>query len=101
MFRDCALFDAHHVVFQPAKLTLAGLQKAQIFSHKKFYSWLGMVRKLFKGKWIDLGLSHYARNLNRLWKKKNKTFLKVVDLLTSRKDDHIAIDYKQKIILDK
>lgn len=99
-FHDWNLYDAHHVVFQPERFSLLDLQKAQIFSHKKFYSLIETVKKFFEGKWVDVGLAHYARNLNRVWQKKNKTFLKVVDLLTPKKDAKISIDYKQKVILD-
>jgi len=101
LFKDWALYDAHHVVFRPARFSVFGLQRAQIFSHSKFYSLMGMVEKFVKGKWFDLGLAHYARNLNRLWQKKNKTFLKVLDLLTPRKNEKIVVDYKQKIALDR
>jgi radical SAM superfamily enzyme YgiQ (UPF0313 family) len=99
LLTDWALYDAHHAVFKPSRLSLARLQKAQIFSHKRFYSLFEIVKKFLRGKWIDLGLAHYARNLNRLWKKKNKTFLKVVDLIASKKDAKIIIDYKQNIRL--
>jgi len=98
-FDDWTLYDAHHVVFQPARLSLLDLQKAQIFSHQKFYSVIETVKRLFAWKWIDIGIAHYARNLNRVWKKKNKTFLKVVDLLTPKKGVKISIDYKENIIL--
>lgn len=99
LLTDWALYDAHHAVYKPARLSLSRLQKAQIFSHKRFYSLFEIVKKFFRGKWIDLGLAHYARNLNRMWKKKNKTFLKVVDLMASKKDAKIVIDYKQNISL--
>jgi radical SAM superfamily enzyme YgiQ (UPF0313 family) len=100
-FRDWALYDAHHVVFQPSRLSLFDLQRAQIFSHKKFYSLKMMVRKFFKGKWVDLGIAGYARNLNRLWQKKNRMYLRVIDLLKSKKGPKISIDYKEEIILDR
>jgi radical SAM superfamily enzyme YgiQ (UPF0313 family) len=99
LLTDWALYDAHHAVFKPSRLSLARLQKAQIFSHKRFYSLFEILKKFLLGKWIDLGLAHYARNLNRLWKKKNKTFLKVVDLIASKKDAKIVIDYKQNTSL--
>jgi radical SAM superfamily enzyme YgiQ (UPF0313 family) len=101
LLTDWALYDAHHAVYKPARLSLARLQKAQIFSHKRFYSLFESTKKFFRGKWIALGLAHYARNLNRVWKKKNKTFLKVVDLIGSKKDAKIVIDYKQNISLEK
>lgn len=100
LFKDWSLYDAHHVVFRPAKFSLLALQKAQIFSHKKFYSWKVSVKKFFQWKWFDLSLAHYARNLNRMWQKKNKTYMKVVDLLTRQSNARIVVDYQEKITLE-
>lgn len=96
---DWNLYDAHHVVFQPKRFSFAELQHAQIFSHQKFYSVRESVKRFFRFKWLDLGLAHYARNLNRTWKKRNHTFLKVLDLLTPRSSAHITIDYRENIQL--
>ncbi|HZX09332.1 MAG TPA: radical SAM protein [Acidobacteriota bacterium] len=100
IFKDWSLFDAHHVVFRPAKFTVMALQKAQIVSHKKFYSLKRSVKKFFQFKWIELAIDHYARKLNRMWEKKNQTFLKAMDMLTSKKNASIKLDFKQKIKLD-
>ena len=94
-FHDWSLYDAHHVVFQPARFTLFDLQKAQIFCHKKFYSLKQMTRKLLKRQWLSVGVAHYARKLNRTWTKKNRTFLRVVDLLRPRKGTEISVDYRE------
>jgi anaerobic magnesium-protoporphyrin IX monomethyl ester cyclase len=100
-FRDWTLYDGHHAVFRPARFSIFDLQKAQIFSHKKFYSMKQTVRKFFKGKWIDLAIAHYARKLNRTWQKRNKTFLRAVELLRSKKGAKITLDYKEEISLDR
>jgi radical SAM superfamily enzyme YgiQ (UPF0313 family) len=100
-FRDWALYDAHHVVFRPARLSLFDLQRAQIFSHKKFYSLKQMVRKLIKGKWLDVGIAGYARNLNRVWQKKNELYLKAIQLLKSKKGPKISIDYQEEVVIDR
>ncbi len=100
-FRDWALYDAHHVVFQPARLSLFDLQRAQIFSHQKFYSLLEMGRRFLKGKWLDLGIAGYARNLNRVWQKKNELYLKAIQLLKSKKGPRISIDYREEVTLDR
>jgi len=94
-FHDWSLYDAHHVVFQPARFTLIDLQKAQIFCHKKFYSLKQMTRKLLKRQWLSVGVAHYARKLNRTWTKKNRTFLRVVELLRPRKGTEISVDYRE------
>jgi len=100
IFKDWSLYDAHHVVFRPAKFTFMALQKAQMISHKKFYSLKRSVKKILQFKWIELAIDHYARKLNRMWEKKNQTFLKAMDILTSKKNASIKLDYKQDIKLD-
>jgi radical SAM superfamily enzyme YgiQ (UPF0313 family) len=100
-FGDWALYDAHHAVFQPARLSLVDLQKAQMFCHKKFYSVKQSVRKMFAGEWLSLAVAHYARKLNRTWKRRNRTFLRVVDLLKPRKGTRISVDYHEEVRLDR
>ena len=99
-FSDWTLYDAHHVVYQPNRFSLHDLQRAQLFSHKAFYSLREMFKKLLCFKWVDVGLAHYARRLNSLWQERNKTFLKVIELLTPKKDARIKIDYVQQIVLE-
>jgi radical SAM superfamily enzyme YgiQ (UPF0313 family) len=100
-FRDWALYDAHHVVFQPARFSVFDLQWAQMFSHKKFYSLKELIRRFFKGKWVEMGIAGYARNLNRLWKKQNKIYLRVIDLLRPAKGSKVSIDYREEVTLDR
>jgi radical SAM superfamily enzyme YgiQ (UPF0313 family) len=100
-FRDWTLYDAHHAVFEPARLTLFDLQKAQMVCHKKFYSLKQMSRKLLARQWIGLAVAHYARNLNRTWAKKNRTFLRVVDLLRPKAGTRISVDYREEVKLDR
>jgi radical SAM superfamily enzyme YgiQ (UPF0313 family) len=99
-FRDWNLYDAHHVVFQPARFSFPELQRAQIFSHQKFYSFFESLKKIIEGRWLDLGLAHYARNLNRSWKKQNKTYLRVLELLRPKKKENISIQYMENVILE-
>jgi radical SAM superfamily enzyme YgiQ (UPF0313 family) len=100
LFRDWSLYDAHHVVFRPARLSLPNLQRAQSFAHRKFYSLVEIAKRLIRGRWLDLSLAAYARRLNRLWKKKNRTFLKAVDLLRPRRNAVITVDYHPNVRLD-
>jgi radical SAM superfamily enzyme YgiQ (UPF0313 family) len=99
LFKDWSLYDAHHVVFKPTNFSEADLQAAQIYGHKKFYSWLQQMKKLIVGNVTGFFINLYARHLNRIWKKKNKTFLKVLKLLKSNRSADITIDYREKIIL--
>jgi radical SAM superfamily enzyme YgiQ (UPF0313 family) len=100
LFKDWSLYDAHHVVFKPNKLSILKLQLAQIYSHKKFYSKLATVRKLIVGNIAGFLINFYANHLNRIWRKKNKTFLEVLKLLKPNKYADIFIDYREKIKLN-
>jgi radical SAM superfamily enzyme YgiQ (UPF0313 family) len=99
LFGDWSLYDAHHVVFKPRHFSEVQLQKAQIYCHKKFYSLLERIRKLIVGDLRGFLINFYASHLNRLWKKKNKTFLKVLALLKPNRSADIKIDYREKVIL--
>ena len=100
IFKDWGLYDAHHVVFQPRRLSVFRLQRAQTFSHAKFYSIREGVKKFFRFQWVDLAIGSYARKLNRSWKKKNRTFLKVLDLLAAKKSDKVIVDLERRVVLD-
>jgi radical SAM superfamily enzyme YgiQ (UPF0313 family) len=99
-FRDWSLYDAHHAVFKPQRLSLFELQMAQIFSHSKFYSLIEVVRRALSFAWVDFSLAVYARNLNRTWQKRNKTFLKVMELCRPKKEARIMIDYQERVRFD-
>lgn len=99
IFKDWSLYDAHHVVFRPANFSEADLQACQVYCHKKFYSRLERLRKLLTGNLTGVFISFYARQLNRVWRKKNKTFLQVLKLLKPNRTADISIDYREKISL--
>jgi radical SAM superfamily enzyme YgiQ (UPF0313 family) len=99
-FRDWAPYDAHHVVFEPKRFSLFDLQKAQMYCHKKFYSWKQMAGKVLAGQWLSVGVAHYARKLNRMWTKRNRTFLKAVAVLKSKTGARISVDYREEVSLE-
>jgi radical SAM superfamily enzyme YgiQ (UPF0313 family) len=99
-FRDWSLYDAHHAVFKPKRLSLFDLQRAQIFSHSKFYSLREIVRRFVSFAWVDFSLAVYAHKLNRLWQKRNRTFMKVMELCRPKKEAQIQIDYRERVCLD-
>jgi len=99
-FFDWSLYDAHHVVFKPKNFSLSELQRAQIYCHKKFYSRFQKFKKLAFGNLIGYFINIYAQHLNRAWKKKNKIFLKTLELLKPNQIADIFIDYREKISLN-
>ncbi|MBN1996843.1 B12-binding domain-containing radical SAM protein [candidate division KSB1 bacterium] len=96
-FHDWALYDAHHAVFMPKRLSLFELQRAQIFSHSKFYSLVQVIRRALSFAWVEFAIAVYARKLNRLWQKKNKTFLRVMELCRTKKEAKIFVDYQELV----
>ncbi|UCE04851.1 MAG: radical SAM protein [bacterium] len=100
-FFDWTLYDAHHAVFESNNLTIDELQKAQIKGHQSFYSLRQLLKRALKLKWRQVLIGFYARRLNRTWKKKNKIWLKVLELLKPNFNFKISIDFRQVIQLPK
>ena len=97
MFDDWALYDAHHAVFKPKRLSLFELQRAQIFSHSRFYSILEIFRRALSFAWVEFAIAVYAHQINRLWQKQNKPFLKIMKLFRQKTGAVIKIDYREPV----
>lgn len=76
--KDWSLYDTHHVVFQPNNFSQLELQKAQIYSHQKFYSFPQIIKNLFRKNWIAVGIILHARMINYKWKKNNKQYMTMI-----------------------
>jgi radical SAM superfamily enzyme YgiQ (UPF0313 family) len=100
-FDDWSLYDAHHVVYKPKQFSIASLQKAQISAHRSFYSLRETVRRLARFQLGDVAIAHYARLLNRSWKRRNKTWLKLLALLDPKRGLEIQARVRQVIDLDR
>ncbi|MDZ7376424.1 MAG: hypothetical protein ONB13_07370, partial [candidate division KSB1 bacterium] len=98
-FFDWTLYDAHHAVFDAKHLSIGELQRAQIKGHQSFYSWTQLLKRAIRFRWYQVLVGLYARKLNRIWKKKNRLWLKVLELLKPNFDFQISIDFKQVIRL--
>ncbi|MCU0644197.1 MAG: B12-binding domain-containing radical SAM protein [bacterium] len=98
-FFDWTLYDAHHAVFESRHLSIDQIQRAQIKGHQAFYSLRQLAKQGLKFRWESVLIGFYARKLNRTWKKKNETWLKVLELLKPNFNFNISIDFKQIIKL--
>lgn len=101
IIKDWSLYDAHHAVFKPKKFSLFDLQRAQIYSHTKVYTFLEMSKKLLNKNLVGLGLAYYARGVNRMWQKKNKSYMKKLNSAGPDRESVEFKDYKQNIVLDE
>ena len=100
-FFDWALYDAHHAVFEPNNFTIEDLQQAQIKGHQSFYSLKQLLKHTLRFKVNALVIGFYARKLNRTWKKRNKIWLKALDLVKPNFDFKINIDFRQMVQFPK
>jgi len=72
---DWELYDAQHVVYQPARFTPFELQCAQVYGHTRLYALPESLRKLATGRFVSAGLSLYAWRINRDWQRTNQPYL--------------------------
>jgi anaerobic magnesium-protoporphyrin IX monomethyl ester cyclase len=96
-FHDWTLYDAQHAVFEPKQISLHDLQRAQIFSHSKFYSLLQVMSHALSFRWAEFGIALYARQINRRWLKQNKSFLKTMDSFRTRKKSKLMNKYGRRV----
>ncbi|HDQ45395.1 MAG TPA: hypothetical protein ENN17_07870 [bacterium] len=86
-------WEAGIIVEQLASIDFQALKDADLIG-------LESVKKFLEGRWLALGIAHYARGLNRFWKRRNKTFLKALELLNPEKEAAVSVDYRQRVLLD-
>ena len=72
--RDWELYDGQHVVFQPARMSVAELQDGTERAWRQAYSWASIARRLRRSPAAlgvavaaNLGYRHYAHNLSRFY----------------------------------
>ena len=72
--RDWELYDGQHVVFEPARMSAAALERGTVRAWKLAYSWRNMARRLRHAAAplpiavaSNLGYRHYAHNLDRFY----------------------------------
>jgi len=77
-----SLYDGHHVVFTPRHISPRKLQRKQVRSHWRFYSWPRSLAYLVKLKFKHTALYLYARRVNANWKRQNRFYLRALKLLS-------------------
>lgn len=77
-----SLYDGHHVVFKPKHISPRKLQRKQVRSHWRFYSWPRSLACLVKLKFKHTALYLYARRVNANWKRQNRFYMRGLKLLS-------------------
>ncbi|MBI2204163.1 MAG: B12-binding domain-containing radical SAM protein [Candidatus Rokubacteria bacterium] len=65
--RNWQMYDGHHCVHQPRRMTPYELQKAAIGAMEKFYSWRGIAKKALKRDFYYAGIRYFGKKALRDW----------------------------------
>ncbi len=75
---DWSLYDGHHVVFEPARMTPLELQLGALRANRRFYSFNSVVRSLSCFRFGTALLRHVGRRVLQGWRRTNSRFMRVL-----------------------
>ena len=90
------LYDTHHVVFTPKLLTPREIQKKQVRSHWRFYSWPRSLLNLIKLKFLRTGIYIYARRINARWKRQNRRYLEALKIFSRSGSFNLNMEFMRR-----
>jgi radical SAM superfamily enzyme YgiQ (UPF0313 family) len=103
--RDWSLYDAHHVVYKPKKMTYYELQSETFKATKRFYSIGQIIKRAIRLQVVTTGLKTYGRNMTKRWASKNQYFVdytkaitqagKIIDLAAKKTAEDIKDKFQQ------
>ncbi len=77
VLRDWSLYDTHHVVYRPRRMSPQELQLETFKAQGSFYSWGQIVQRLANGDVVNAAICLYAHNLNRKWLRSHRDFIRM------------------------
>lgn len=89
--RDWSLYDAHHVVYEPKKMTFFELQFETFKAMAKFYSWRQILKRVAKFDFYNSVVKAYGNRMIKKWKKRNAYFVELTKGFTSDAGKRIEI----------
>ena len=78
IFDDYSLYDAQHVVYKPARMSVEELQLEMLKATLKFYSKRQIVRQFMRFEFTNSMITAWARNHTKSWIRRNKAFLEQI-----------------------
>lgn len=103
--RDWSLYDAHHVVYKPKKMTYYELQSETYKATKNFYSIGQIIKRAIRFQVFTTGLKTYGRDMTKKWASRNQYFVeytkaitqagKVIDLAAKKTAEDIKEKFQQ------
>jgi len=85
--KNWSLYDGHHVVFEPNRMTPIGLQMNTLKAYKDFYSLRQCLRSFHKIGIFTALLRWYGHRLIKRWERSNRRFLSNLKQALKRKGD--------------
>ncbi|HLA51591.1 MAG TPA: radical SAM protein [Thermodesulfobacteriota bacterium] len=82
--KDWSLYDAHHAVFEPKKMTYHELQAETVKATARFYSIGQIIKRAVKLHMFNVSIKIYGRKLTKKWAKKNEYFLEYTKAITEK-----------------
>lgn len=73
--KDWSLYDAHHVVYQPLRMTCGELQLGMVDATKAFYTKGQIVKRAIRFDWFNASIKAYGHSLIKEWVKNNQYFI--------------------------
>lgn len=90
---DWSKYDAHHVVFEPKKMSSYELQIETIKAMKSFYTYGSMIKYMFLCNWFYTYLTYYSRRLAANGLKNNQNYINYIKDFIKNK---FFIDFKKE-----
>jgi radical SAM superfamily enzyme YgiQ (UPF0313 family) len=81
--KDWSLYDAHHVVFEPKKMSFYDLQSETFRAVKEFYSIWQIVKRAARLDLFNVSLKAYGRRISTKWVENNQYFFEYTKTLTN------------------
>ncbi len=81
--KDWALYDAHHVVFEPKLMSYYELQNETFKATRQFYSIPQILKRAARLDLFNCGLKAYGRGVAKTWIKKNQYFFEYTHAITT------------------
>jgi radical SAM superfamily enzyme YgiQ (UPF0313 family) len=76
---DWALYDGHHAVIEPARMTPLELQLGLINATREFYSMRRVLREIRRFHWFAVVTTYYGHRLVRKWLRRKGELLKILE----------------------
>ncbi len=93
--KDWGLYDGHHVVFQPKKMSAFELQVEAFKAQGKFYSVGQIMKSISKFDMLGVLLRAYSRRLQKKWISANKNYYDIVKQMTTEAADRFNLTWSR------